>query len=76
VPPQVAAGRHVREIINRRKRPSGFLPGGGEAVEKSKSWNPETHGAAVAAVREKSILSGMRIERSEVGRPGEFEAFG
>lgn len=30
--------------------------------------------AAVAATREKGVLSGRRIERAEVGRPGDFEA--
>lgn len=29
--------------------------------------------AALAAVREKGVLSGKRIERSEHGQPGEFE---
>jgi hypothetical protein len=29
--------------------------------------------AANAAIKEKSILSGHRIERSEIGQPGEFE---
>lgn len=29
--------------------------------------------AAVAAIREKGVLSGKRIERSERGQPGEFE---
>jgi hypothetical protein len=30
--------------------------------------------AAVSTIKEKGILSGKRIERSEVGTPGEFEA--
>ena len=30
-------------------------------------------GAAVAAIKEKGVLSGKRIERSEVGSPGEFD---
>jgi hypothetical protein len=30
-------------------------------------------GAAVAALQEIGTLSGLRIERREVGRPGEFE---
>lgn len=30
--------------------------------------------AAVAATREKGVLSGRRVERSEVGKPGDFEA--
>jgi hypothetical protein len=29
--------------------------------------------AAVAAIKEKGVLSGQRIERTEVGAPGEFE---
>lgn len=29
--------------------------------------------AAVAATREKGILSGKRVERSEIGKPGDFE---
>lgn len=32
--------------------------------------------AAVAATREKGVLSGRRIERSEHGRPGDFDAMG
>jgi hypothetical protein len=36
---------------------------------ESKQFN-----AANAAIREKSILSGHRIERSEIGGPGEFDA--
>jgi hypothetical protein len=32
--------------------------------------------AAVAAIREKGILSGKRVERSEVDGPGEFETMG
>jgi phage terminase small subunit len=30
--------------------------------------------AAVAAIKEKGVLTGKRIERSELGAPGEFEA--
>jgi hypothetical protein len=30
------------------------------------------YAAAVAAVKEKGVLSGKRIERSERGQPGEF----
>jgi phage terminase small subunit len=29
--------------------------------------------AAVTAIKEKGILSGKRIERAEIGTPGEFE---
>ena len=29
--------------------------------------------AAIAAVREKGVLSGKRVERSEAGKPGEFD---
>jgi len=39
------------------------------AAYKSGQYSP-----AVAALREKAVLSGHRIERSEVGGPGEFEA--
>jgi hypothetical protein len=35
---------------------------------ESKQFN-----AANAAIREKSILSGHRIERSEIGSPGQFD---
>jgi hypothetical protein len=30
--------------------------------------------AAVAAIKEKGVLSGQRLERREIGAPGEFEA--
>jgi hypothetical protein len=30
--------------------------------------------AAVAAIKEKGVLSGQRIERREIGAPGEFDA--
>jgi hypothetical protein len=30
--------------------------------------------AAIAAIKEKGVLTGKRIERREVGGPGEFEA--
>jgi hypothetical protein len=30
--------------------------------------------AAIAAIREMGVLSGQRIERREIGAPGEFEA--
>jgi len=30
--------------------------------------------AAVAAIKEKGVLSSTRIERSEIGAPGEFDA--
>lgn len=30
--------------------------------------------AAIAAIREKGVLSGRRVERSERGQPGEFES--
>lgn len=36
----------------------------------------EQPAAAVAAIREKSILSGKRIERREHGEPGEFDRLG
>jgi hypothetical protein len=29
--------------------------------------------AAVSATKEKSILTGLRIERSEIGAPGDFD---
>jgi hypothetical protein len=29
--------------------------------------------AAVSAIKEKGVLSGVRIERKEVGTPGEFD---
>ena len=29
--------------------------------------------SAIAAIKEKGVLSGKRIERSETGEPGEFE---
>jgi hypothetical protein len=31
--------------------------------------------AAVAAIKEKGVLSGKRIERREVGRPGELKGW-
>jgi hypothetical protein len=31
------------------------------------------YAAAVSAVREKGVFSGVRMERSEQGKPGEFE---
>ena len=31
------------------------------------------YAAAIAAVKEKDVLSGKRVERSERGQPGEFE---
>jgi hypothetical protein len=31
--------------------------------------------AAVTAIKEKGVLSGMRIERAEIGGPGEFDQF-
>ena len=31
------------------------------------------YSAAVAAIKEKDILSGKRVERSERGSPGEFD---
>ena len=31
------------------------------------------HGAAVSALKEKGILSGKRVERAEIGEPGEFD---
>jgi hypothetical protein len=30
--------------------------------------------AAVSALKEKGVLSGKRVDRKEVGQPGEFEA--
>jgi len=39
------------------------------AAYKSGQYSP-----AVAALREKAVLSGHRIEKSEVGVPGEFES--
>jgi hypothetical protein len=35
---------------------------------------PKKSSAAVAAIKEKGVLSGQRIERREIGAPGEFEA--
>ena len=29
---------------------------------------------AVAAIKEKGVLTGRRIERAEIGEPGEFDA--
>ena len=31
------------------------------------------YSAAIGAIREKGVLSGVRIEKSEVGTPGEFD---
>jgi phage terminase small subunit len=36
------------------------------------AMNAEQFAAAVAAIKEKGVLSGKRIERSERGQPGEF----
>jgi hypothetical protein len=38
------------------------------------AYENKQYGAAVTALREKAVLSGHRIERSEVGGPGEFES--
>jgi hypothetical protein len=35
---------------------------------------PKKSSAAVAAIKEKGVLSGQRIERREIGAPGEFES--
>ena len=32
------------------------------------------YNAAISAVKEKGVLAGVRVEKSEVGTPGEFEA--
>lgn len=46
-----------------------------EAEEaRSKAMASEQYAAAIAAIREKGILSGRRVERSERGQPGEFES--
>jgi phage terminase small subunit len=37
------------------------------------AMNGHQYGAAVSALKEKGILSGKRIERSEIGGPGEFD---
>jgi hypothetical protein len=39
----------------------------------ARAMDSHQYGAAVSALKEKSILSGKRIERSEVGLPGEFD---
>jgi hypothetical protein len=39
----------------------------------ARAMNSHQYGAAVSALKEKSILSGKRVERSEVGGPGEFD---
>jgi hypothetical protein len=39
-----------------------------------KAWNSGQLSAGVNAVKEMSILAGRRVERSEIGSPGEFEA--
>jgi hypothetical protein len=36
------------------------------------AMNADQFAAAIAAIREKGVLSGKRIERSERGQPGEF----
>jgi hypothetical protein len=36
-------------------------------------WKPGQFSAAVAAIKEKGVLSGKRVERTERGAPGEFE---
>ena len=39
----------------------------------ARAMHSHQYGAAVSALKEKSILSGKRIERSEVGLPSEFD---
>jgi hypothetical protein len=39
----------------------------------ARAMDSHQYGAAVSALKEKSILSGKRIERSEVGLPSEFD---
>lgn len=40
-----------------------------QGAEEAGQWS-----AAIAAIRERGILSGKRVERSERGQPGEFDA--
>jgi hypothetical protein len=35
-------------------------------------WKPGQFSAAVAAIKEKGVLSGKRVERSERGAPGKL----
>ena len=39
----------------------------------ARAMDSHQYGAAVSALKEKSILSGKRVERSEVGGPGQFD---
>jgi hypothetical protein len=39
----------------------------------ARAMDRHQYGAAVSALKEKSILSGKRVERSEVGGPGQFD---
>ena len=46
---------------------------GGEEV-RVRAMESGQFSAAVAAIKEKGVLSGKRVERAEVGPPGAFEA--
>jgi hypothetical protein len=57
--------------------PSGILWGNGGLLaghlkpDRKNAYGPAR--PAVAAIKEKGVLSSKRIERAEVGGPGEFE---
>jgi hypothetical protein len=44
------------------------------SVVSQRAMESKQFSAAIAAIKEKGVLSGARIERSEVGAPGEFDA--
>jgi hypothetical protein len=70
---EAEAGTHAARRQNEAMRE---LLGPGRVVRGEARWRATASGqigAAVTAIKEKGILSGKRIERREIGAPGEFE---
>jgi hypothetical protein len=63
-----------RNGLTRRDVLFGHLKADQAETILAAAYANKQYGAAVTALREKAVLSGHRIERSEIGGPGEFES--
>ncbi len=77
---RLTAKDNVEERMNELQRPAADLAQITVAslvamadAARELAHSDKQHSAAVAAIKEMGILTGLRIDRREVGSPGEFE---
>ena len=72
MPPRRASRSAQNAIAARAKVTAESLIEKAQAIQRG-AYDSRQFGACVSALKEEGVLSGHRIERSEIGGPGEFD---